>query len=56
MSIIRQGRLFDMQDLYELEPSKRFEAVFLLFTLNHYYLRLIKSQFTVHRQNLIIQL
>jgi len=28
MSIIRQGSLFDMQDLYELEPTKRFEAIF----------------------------
>lgn len=28
MSIIRQGSLFDMQDLYDLEPSKRFEAIF----------------------------
>ena len=41
MSIIQQGSLFDMQDFYELEPSKRFEAVFstlhiepLLFTVN----------------------
>jgi transposase len=41
MSIIRQGSLFDMQDLYEMEPSKRFEAVFetlhiepLLFAVN----------------------
>ncbi|GAA3315507.1 hypothetical protein GCM10020331_010570 [Ectobacillus funiculus] len=28
MSIIRQESLFDMQDLYELEPTKRFEAIF----------------------------
>jgi hypothetical protein len=28
MPIIRQGSLFDMQDLYEMESSKRFEAVF----------------------------
>ena len=41
MSIIRQGSLFDIQDLYEMEPSKRFEAVFetlhiepLLFAVN----------------------
>jgi transposase len=41
MSIIRQGSLFGMQDLYEMEPSKRFEAVFetlhiepLLFAVN----------------------
>jgi transposase len=41
MPIIRQGSLFDMQDLYEMEPSKRFEAVFstlhiepLLFAVN----------------------
>ena len=41
MSIIRQGSLFDMQDLYEMEQSNRFEAVFstlhiepLLFAVN----------------------
>lgn len=42
MSIIRQGILFDMGDFfYDLEPSKRFEAVFsnrhiepLLFAVN----------------------
>lgn len=28
MSIIRQGSLFDMQDLYEMGPTKRFEAIF----------------------------
>ncbi len=28
MTIIRQGSLFDLQDLYDLEPSHRFEAVF----------------------------
>jgi len=28
MSIIRQGSLFDMHDLYEMEPTKRFEAIF----------------------------
>ena len=28
MPIIRQESLFDMQDLYELEPNKRFEAIF----------------------------
>lgn len=28
MSIIRQGSLFDMQDLYEMEPTKRFEDIF----------------------------
>jgi transposase len=28
MSIIRQESLFDMQDLYDLEPTKRFEAIF----------------------------
>ncbi|HDX9578818.1 TPA: transposase [Bacillus pseudomycoides] len=28
MSIIRQESLFDMQDLYELDPPKRFEAIF----------------------------
>ena len=28
MSIIRQGSLFGMQDLYEMEPTKRFDAIF----------------------------
>ena len=28
MPIIRQESLFDMKDLYELEPTKRFEAIF----------------------------
>lgn len=28
MSIIRQGSLFDMKDLYEMGPTKRFEAIF----------------------------
>ena len=28
MTIIRQGSLFDLQDIYDLEPTHRFEAVF----------------------------
>ncbi|MBD1383633.1 IS1182 family transposase [Metabacillus arenae] len=28
MSIIRQGSLFDIQELYDLEPTQRFEAIF----------------------------
>lgn len=28
MTIIRQGSLFDLQDLYDLKPTQRFEAVF----------------------------
>jgi transposase len=28
MTIIRQGSLFDLQELYDLEPTQRFEAVF----------------------------
>jgi transposase len=28
MSIIRQGSLFGIQDLYDLEPTQRFEAIF----------------------------
>lgn len=28
MTIIRQGSLFDLQELYHLEPTQRFEAVF----------------------------
>lgn len=33
MSIIRQGSLFDIQDLYDLEPSKRFESIFSTLTI-----------------------
>ncbi len=49
MSIIRQGSLFDMQDFYELEPSKRFEAVFsVLFVMSLWQsMRLILSLETV---------
>jgi hypothetical protein len=32
MSIIRQGSLFDMQDFYDLEPSKRFERFEAVFS------------------------
>lgn len=28
MSIIREGSLFDLQELYNLEPPQRFEAIF----------------------------
>ncbi|MBZ9537268.1 transposase, partial [Cytobacillus oceanisediminis] len=28
MTIIRQGSLFDLQELYNLEPTQRFEAIF----------------------------
>ncbi|TPG70367.1 hypothetical protein EEL31_18960 [Brevibacillus laterosporus] len=28
MSIIKQGSLFDIQELFDLEPPKRFEAIF----------------------------
>ena len=28
MPIIRQGSLFDLQELYDLEPTQRFEAIF----------------------------
>lgn len=28
MSIIRQGSIFSIQELFDLEPSKRFDAVF----------------------------
>ena len=30
MTIIRQGSLFEIQELYDLEPTQRFEAIFLL--------------------------
>src|SRR6476659_432870 len=33
MSIIRQESLFDIQDLYNLEPTRRFEAIFSILTI-----------------------
>ncbi|MCK0473033.1 IS1182 family transposase [Halalkalibacter sp. APA_J-10(15)] len=33
MTIIRQGSLFDLQDLYDLEPTHRFEAVFSMIDI-----------------------
>lgn len=27
MTIIRQGSLFDLQELYDLEPTQRFDAI-----------------------------
>ncbi|MCM3735211.1 transposase [Bacillus cytotoxicus] len=33
MSIIRQESLFDIQDLYDLEPTRRFEAIFSTLTI-----------------------
>jgi transposase len=34
MTIIRQGSLFDLQELYNLEPTHRFEAVFSAIDIN----------------------
>ncbi|MDP7980796.1 transposase [Bacillus sp. WLY-B-L8] len=33
MPIIRQGSLFGIQDLYDLEPTRRFEAIFSTLTI-----------------------
>lgn len=34
MTIIRQGSLFGIQDLFDLEPTQRFEAVFSTIDLD----------------------
>ena len=34
MTIIRQGSLFNLQDLYDLEPTQRFEAIFSAIDIN----------------------
>ncbi len=34
MPIIQQGSLFDLQELYDLEPTRRFEAVFSTIDIN----------------------
>jgi transposase len=34
MSIIRQGSLFGIQDLFDLEPTQRFEAIFSTIDLD----------------------
>ncbi len=35
MTIIRQGSLFDLQELYDLEPTQRFEAIFSAIDIDH---------------------
>ncbi len=37
MSIIRQGSLFDLQELYDLEPTQRFEAIFSAIDIDPIY-------------------
>jgi transposase len=34
MTIIRQGSLFGLQELYDLEPTQRFEAIFSTIDIN----------------------
>jgi transposase len=35
MSIIQQGSLFDIHELYDLEPTHRFEAIFSAIDIYH---------------------
>ncbi|ERI11491.1 hypothetical protein HMPREF0083_00478 [Aneurinibacillus aneurinilyticus ATCC 12856] len=44
MSIIRQGSLFDIQDLYDLEPTHRFEAIFSTLYLEPLLVELSKKR------------
>lgn len=37
MTIIQQGSLFDLQELYELEPTHRFEAIFSAIDIVFWY-------------------
>ncbi len=34
MTIIRQGSLFGIQELYDLQPTQRFEAIFSTFNMD----------------------
>ncbi|HHW38411.1 MAG TPA: transposase, partial [Bacillales bacterium] len=43
MTIIRQGSLFDIQDLYDLEPTQRFEAVFSTIDIDPILARVTKK-------------
>ena len=43
MSIIRQGSLFDIQDLYDLEPTQRFEAIFSTLNIEPLLLQISKK-------------
>ncbi|MCM3442928.1 hypothetical protein [Metabacillus halosaccharovorans] len=33
MPVIRQGSLFGIQDLYDLEPTQRFDAIFTSYLI-----------------------
>ena len=43
MTIIRQGSLFDIQDLYDLEPTQRFEAIFSTMDIDPILARVTKK-------------
>lgn len=43
MSIIRQGNLFGIQDLYDLEPTQRFDAIFSTLNMEPLLLQISKK-------------
>jgi transposase len=43
MTIIRQGSLFDLQELYDLEPTQRFEAIFSTIDIDSIFAVLTKK-------------
>jgi transposase len=43
MTIIRQGRLFDLQNLYDLEPTQRFEEIFSAINIDSIFAVVMKK-------------
>lgn len=43
MTIIRQGSLFDLQELYDLEPTQRFDAIFSTIDIDPIYALVTKK-------------
>jgi transposase len=54
MPIIRQGSLFNMQDLYEIEPMKQFEAIFSTLHIETFLFAFTKKRYMTLLRNLII--
>lgn len=51
MPIIRQGSLFGIQDLYDLEPTQRFDAIFSTIDMDSAIFAVSKSLGWVPQRN-----
>ncbi|GIP63779.1 hypothetical protein J32TS6_23340 [Virgibacillus pantothenticus] len=51
MTIIRQTSLFGIQELYDMEPTQKYEAVIAAINLDAIYYAITKSHDSVHQKN-----